>query len=43
MPDHVHLLIGLNPKQSISELMQYVKMDSSKWINENRLTPGRFE
>lgn len=43
MPDHVHAFIGLNPKQSISELIQYLKMDSSKWINESRLTPGRFE
>jgi putative transposase len=23
--------------------MQYLKMDSSKWINESRLTMGRFE
>lgn len=43
MPDHVRAFIGLNPKQSISELIQYLKMDSSKWINESRLTPGRFE
>lgn len=43
MPDHVHAFIGLNPKQSVSELMQYLKMDSAKWINEKRLTPGRFE
>ena len=25
MPDHLHLFVGLNPKQSISELMQFVK------------------
>jgi putative transposase len=43
MPDHVHTLIGLNPKQSISELVQYLKMDSSKWINNEQLTPGKFE
>ncbi|TAE23412.1 MAG: IS200/IS605 family transposase [Cytophagales bacterium] len=43
MSDHVHVFIGLNPKQSISELLQYLKMDSSKWINENRLVQGRFE
>jgi putative transposase len=43
MPDHVHVFIGINPKQSISELIQQVKTDSSKWINENRLTVGRFE
>lgn len=42
MPDHVHLLIGLRPNQSLSELMKIVKMESSKWINENKLTLGKF-
>ncbi|MGF1671488.1 MAG: IS200/IS605 family transposase [Balneolaceae bacterium] len=42
MPDHVHLLIGMRPVQSLSELMQQVKQDSSKWINEKRLAAGRF-
>ena len=43
MPDHIHAFIGLNPKYSVSELMQYLKMDSAKWINEKRLTIGKFE
>ena len=43
MPDHVHVFINLNPKQSISELMQDIKGDSSKWINDNQLIKGRFE
>ncbi|MEZ0540745.1 IS200/IS605 family transposase [Fibrella arboris] len=43
MPDHVHVFIGINPKQAISELVQYLKMDSSKWINEKKLTARRFE
>ncbi|GDX53036.1 transposase [Bacteroidota bacterium] len=43
MADHVHLLIGMRPTQSISELMQEVKGDSSKWINENKYVRGRFE
>lgn len=43
MPDHVHVLIGMRPTQSISDLMQDVKANSSKWINEQKLTPGRFE
>jgi len=42
MPDHVHLLIGMRPVQSLSELMKQVKQDSSKWINEKRLAAGRF-
>lgn len=43
MPDHVHLLVGLRPTQSISDLMQDVKGSSSKWINDNKLAKGRFE
>lgn len=42
MPDHVHILFGMRPTQSISDLMKQVKQDSSKWINDRRLTPGRF-
>lgn len=42
MPDHVHLLIGMRPVQSLSVLMQQIKQDSSKWINEKRLAAGRF-
>lgn len=40
--DHVHILIGLRPNQSLSDLMKKVKGSSSKWINENRLVMGRF-
>lgn len=43
MPDHVHVLIGIRPHQSISDLMQDVKGDSSKWINEKKLVKGKFE
>ena len=42
MPDHLHVFVGLHPTQSISDLMQMVKGDSSTWINNNRLTKGRF-
>ena len=40
--DHVHILIGMQPNQSISELMREVKGSSSKWINGNRKTATRF-
>jgi REP element-mobilizing transposase RayT len=43
MPDHLHLLIGLHPDQSIANLVQLLKSNSSRWVNENRLLPGRFE
>ena len=43
MSDHIHILIGIRPSQSISDLMKDVKQGSSLWINENKLTNGRFE
>ena len=42
MPDHVHLLMGFRPTQALSDLMQMVKEDSSKWINTNRFVNGKF-
>lgn len=41
--DHVHILFGMRPTQSLSELMQDVKGGSSKFINEQRLISSRFE
>ena len=42
MPDHLHLLFGMRPTEALSVLMRDVKGDSSAWINENRLAPGKF-
>ncbi|MBN2175919.1 MAG: IS200/IS605 family transposase [Bacteroidales bacterium] len=42
MPDHIHLFFGMRPTESLSELMQDVKGDSSKWINKKKLVTGRF-
>jgi putative transposase len=43
MPDHIHLFIGMKPEKSLSDLMQVVKSDSSKWIHEKGFIRGRFE
>ena len=42
MPDHLHMLIGMRPNQSLSDLMQQVKSDSSEWINQNQFTNSLF-
>jgi putative transposase len=42
MPDHIHILVSMSPTQAPSELMYHVKRSSSLWINQNRLTAGRF-
>ena len=36
MPDHTHIMVGLNPVQSISSLVNDIKSNSSKWINEQK-------
>ncbi len=43
MPDHIHLLIGMRPTQSLSELVQDIKGDSSKWINSRKFVAGKFQ
>ena len=40
--DHIHILIGFRTHQSLADLMQDIKGDSSKWINEKKLTPYKF-
>jgi len=42
MPDHMHILIGMRPTQSISTLIQNVKTESSKWIKEKRFCSSTF-
>jgi len=40
--DHVHLLISLNPKESISTLIHELKRCSTKYINQERLCKFHF-
>jgi REP element-mobilizing transposase RayT len=42
MPDHIHILFGFRPVQSLSDLIQNVKRDSSAWINKEKLVMGKF-
>ncbi|MFD2034221.1 IS200/IS605 family transposase [Belliella marina] len=42
MPDHVHLLVGLKPNISISDLVRDIKSGSSKHINDNNWVVGKF-
>ncbi|RYY87810.1 MAG: transposase, partial [Chitinophagaceae bacterium] len=34
MPDHLHLLFRYNINELIPRLMQHLKRDTSRWINE---------
>jgi putative transposase len=40
--DHIHLLVGMHPQQSISDLVRDVKSNSSIWIHENQTGLGGF-
>ena len=40
--DHLHLFVGLHPAQSISDMMQAVKGDSSELINKRGWTTRKF-
>ncbi len=40
--DHVHVFFELSPELSVSKIIQDIKANSSKWINENRLVMGKF-
>ncbi len=42
MPDHIHILIGMRPHQSVSALIQIVKTESSKLIKENKICSSPF-
>lgn len=33
--DHIHILIGMHPAESVSKLVQIIKSQSSKWMNDN--------
>ena len=40
--DHVHCLISLGAEQTLKEIMQLIKGESSFWINKNKLTKTKF-
>lgn len=43
MPDHVHLLAGWGTSISVAKMLQLLKTNSSKWMNERPGMPiGRF-
>ena len=40
--DHVHALINLGRNQTIAEIMQQLKGESSHWINDKNVMPHKF-
>jgi len=40
--DHVHILFGLNPKESISDVVRDLKNNTSKYIQDSKFTKFAF-
>jgi putative transposase len=40
--NHIHILIGLKPNCEISKLVQEIKANSSKFVNQKRFVRGKF-
>ena len=41
-PDHVHILIGLHPTTSVSDLTRDIKANSSRFIHDKNWCEGNF-
>lgn len=40
--DHVHIFFELHPTSSVSHVLQEVKANSSRWINDQKYLSGKF-
>ncbi|MFO7369350.1 MAG: IS200/IS605 family transposase [Bacteroidales bacterium] len=40
--DHVHAFFEINPANSVSDVLKEIKSNSSRWINDQRFMPGKF-
>ncbi|MEX2316820.1 MAG: IS200/IS605 family transposase [Pirellulales bacterium] len=43
IPDHIHILAKFRAAVSVSEMLAKIKANSSKWVNERKLSPVKFE
>jgi putative transposase len=43
MPDHTHILVGLNPVEPLSGLVRDIKSRSTQWINERKFVSEAFK
>ena len=41
-PDHTHILIGMHPTISVSDLTRDIKAGSSKFVNNKKWVMGKF-
>jgi len=41
--DHVHVLFALPVTKCVADVMEVVKGNSSKWVNQQHFLPGKFQ
>lgn len=42
MPDHIHIFIGYDPRQTIPDLVETIKTDSNHFIKRQGFCPQKF-
>ncbi len=42
MPNHAHILVGMQPNMAVSDLTRDIKSNSSKFINQSKWVKGKF-
>ena len=42
MKDHIHILVSMSPKKSVSDLVHDIKRASTNWVKERHFVRGRF-
>ncbi len=43
MPDHIHILVGMTPDIALSDLVQSIKIGSTRFINRQGWIAGKFQ
>jgi len=43
MPDHMHILVSVNPNYSFAKFIQEIKGGSAKYINDQKWIKGKFQ
>jgi REP element-mobilizing transposase RayT len=40
--DHIHILLGMKPNYALSDIVQEIKTNSSRFINDKKFVKGKF-
>lgn len=43
MPDHIHILVGMTPDIALSDLVQSIRIGSTRFINRQGWIAGKFQ